>query len=566
MQNIKEYWQKLSDKTKKLLIAIVAGTVAIAILAVAALKMTEQKDYSVLFTGLNQEEAQQVVALLQDQGYPYRYDDRNGSIQMPTSTVDQARVQLLSEGYPKSGFTYDMYRNNSGLMSTESDKKQYTRYELQDRLGAQIRLFEGVQDAKVTIAEAGEQKYALGDETSTEASAAVTVTMKKGQTLTSDQASAIKNLISRSVRGMNFTSVSVFDAETMTEVGSDDGTGSSGDYTELVTEIENHIAANVRRVLEKLYGQGKVAVAVKGTLNTDKLIQEITRYNVPEKIDEEDKTGLLHREETSFENSGTTGEEAGGVAGADANADTPRYTANNGGGTISDNYSNGTAAREWLFDSIREQRQVDPGVLENTTIGVVIDTDDTSIPERNLVNLVANSAGISQEEAAAKITIIRALSADSKEADSGIPVVTPPGEPGEEDTSGLPLPLIIALIAGGVLLLLILILLLTRRGRKKDTEEEAAEIEDTGEPAAWPETAEAGEAPPETEAVRQIKEEDAEMEQNEEILNLRMQRSLKLKQNIGDFIEQNPQIAAKLMQSWLRGEESTGGEGRRKQK
>ena len=44
------------------------------------------------------------------------------------------------------------------------------------------------------------------------------------------------------------------------------------------------------------------------------------------------------------------------------------------------------------------------------------------------------------------------------------------------------------------------------------------------------------------------------MERNEEILNLRMQHSLKLKQNIGEFVDQNPQIAAKLVQSWLRGE------------
>ena len=86
-------------------------------------------------------------------------------------------------------------------------------------------------------------------------------------------------------------------------------------------------------------------------------------HSVPEKIDEEDKTGLLQREETSFENSGTTGQEAGGVAGADANADTPRYTANNGGGAVNDSYANGTAARHWLFDSNREQRQVDPGDL-----------------------------------------------------------------------------------------------------------------------------------------------------------------------------------------------------------
>ena len=62
-----------------------------------------------------------------------------------------------------------------------------------------------------------------------------------------------------------------------------------------------------------------------------------------------------------------------------------------------------------------------------------------------------------------------------------------------------------------------------------------------------------------------MREENAEMEQNEEILNLRMQHSLRLKQNIGEFIEQNPQIAAKLVQSWLRGEED-GGESRGKRK
>ena len=63
---------------------------------------------------------------------------------------DRTRAELLGKGYPQSGFAYDMYRNNAGLMTTESDKKQYTLYELQDRLGAQIRLFDGVRDAKVT--------------------------------------------------------------------------------------------------------------------------------------------------------------------------------------------------------------------------------------------------------------------------------------------------------------------------------------------------------------------------------------------------------------------------------
>lgn len=558
MQNMKEYWQNLSGKTKKLLIAIVSATAVIAISGVVALNYLAQRDYSVLFTGLNQEEAQQVVSLLQEQGYPYRYDDNDGAIRMPSASVDQARVQLLSQGYPKSGFTYDMYRDNSGLMTTESDKKQYTKYELQDRLGAQIRLFEGVQDAKVTIAEAGEQKYAL-DTVAEESSAAVTVTMKSGRSLTDNQAAAIKNLIARSVRGMTFTNVSVFDAESMVEIGANDGTGGSGEYTELTSEIENHIAGNVRRVLEKLYGQGNVAVSVKGTLNTDKLIQEVTRYTVPERIDAEDKTGLLEREDTTFENQGTQENGAGGVAGADANADTPRYTAGNGNGNGTDTYANGSASREWLFDTLREQRQVDPGVLENTTIAIVIDTADMSIDERDLISLVANASGIAQDQAADKITIIRASSATEGEEDED----EDSKQAGTEPETGIPTPIIIALIAGGVLLLLLLIiiLLLARSRRKK-----AIALEESAD--EWPQTEnQEGETPPvvETEAARQFREENAEMEQNEEILNLRMQHSLRLKQNIGEFIEQNPQIAAKLVQSWLRGEED-GGESRGKRK
>ena len=132
-------------------------------------------------------------------------------------------------------------------------------YDLQDRLGAQIRLFEGVRDAKVTIAEAGEQKYAISDQTGADASASVVVTMESGKALTPDKAAAIKNLIARAVKGMNFTSVSVFDAETMMEIGDnsadESGLGGAKDLTALTSLIENNIGANVRRVLEKLYGQ-----------------------------------------------------------------------------------------------------------------------------------------------------------------------------------------------------------------------------------------------------------------------------------------------------------------------
>ena len=555
MQKLKEHWQNLSDKSRKMLMAIAGGTAAIAIIAVLVLKLGTNTDYSTLFTGLNQEEAQEVVALLQEEGVDYRFNDKDGAIRVPAVKADQTRAELLSKGYPKSGFTYDMYRNNAGLMTTESDKKQYTLYDLQDRLGAQIRLFEGVQDAKVTIAEAAEQKYALQDNTNTDASASVVVTMEAGQSLNDSKAAAIKNLIARSVRGLNFTNVAVFDADTMMEVGGsaagEDAFGSAKDLTALTSLIENNISVNVRRVLEKLYGSGNVAVSVKGTLNMERLIQENTQYSTPEKINEQDKTGLLNREDTINENSAASDQGAGGVAGADANADTPRYTNQDNTQAIADSYSNSSATREWLYNSVKEQRQVDPGVLENATVGIVINTDDTTTVTNNqLINLVADSAGIPRDLANQSITIVRAPSQET------VPVITPPEQPQTKE-DGLPLPIVIAMIAGGILILLLLLLLLMekrRRRRKADEYVDSPNMYAVEEEARAPET----EAPPvnvlNTEAGLQMQAENAEMERNEEILNLRMQHSLKLKQNIGEFVDQNPQIAAKLVQSWLRGE------------
>ena len=555
MQKLKEHWQNLSDKSRKMLMAIAGGTAAIAIIAVLVLKLGTNTDYSTLFTGLNQEEAQEVVALLQEEGVDYRFNDKDGAIRVPAVKADQTRAELLSKGYPKSGFTYDMYRNNAGLMTTESDKKQYTLYDLQDRLGAQIRLFEGVQDAKVTIAEAAEQKYALQDNTNTDASASVVVTMEAGQSLNDSKAAAIKNLIARSVRGLNFTNVAVFDADTMMEVGGsaagEDAFGSAKDLTALTSLIENNISVNVRRVLEKLYGSGNVAVSVKGTLNMERLIQENTQYSTPEKINEQDKTGLLNREDTINENSAASDQGAGGVAGADANADTPRYTNQDNTQAIADSYSNSSATREWLYNSVKEQRQVDPGVLENATVGIVINTDDTtSVTNYQLIYLVADSAGFPRDLANQSITIVRAPSQEA------VPVITPPEQPQTKD-DGLPLPIVIAMIAGGILILLLLLLLLMekrRRRRKADEYVDSPNMYAVEEEARAPET----EAPPvnvlNTEAGLQMQAENAEMERNEEILNLRMQHSLKLKQNIGEFVDQNPQIAAKLVQSWLRGE------------
>ena len=575
MQNLKEGWQNLPQKTRNLIKAIAGGTAVIALIAIVALNMGKETDYSLLFTGLNQEEAQQVVSLLQEQDIDYQYEDNDGSIHVPAATADQTRANLLSQGYPKSGFTYNMYLNNTGLMSTETDKKQVTLYELQDRLGAQIRLFDGVQDAKVTIALAGERRYVLdtADEYEQDASASVVVTMKNGYPLTSEKAQAVKGLIAHAVRGLNVTRTAVYDASTMMEVGTDGDSaiGGATDITNLTSMVENNIALNVRRVLEQLYGEGNVAVSVKGRLNMERLIQESTQYTTPDKIDEEDKTGLLQKEDLTDENSLSTNPGAGGLVGADANADIPRYTNDNGAGQGTDSYENNSSSRLWLYNMLKEQRQIDPGVLEDTSIGVVIITEDNTVEQESLLRLVANSSGIPVDQIDQKITIVRYA---GKQGEEKPPIdIGGTEKPGDEEEvlsfwarlrAAVPLPILIAIGAGFLLLLL-------RAMRKKKNAVLTGDDLMLGEQPLGEDGLPLGEdGLPLDDGDREARmhrmpeeEEEDEFAKNEEILNLKMQRSLRLKQNISEFVDQNPQIAAKLVQTWLRGEDD-GGTGKKK--
>ena len=540
------------------------GAVAFAAVGAVLLNRSNSKvEYTTLFTGLSQDEAQEIAQVITDQNIQYLYDATTGTIQVPKEQEDQLRADLLSQGYPKSGFTYDTYISNSGLMATESDKKQYTLYELQDRLGATIRLFDGVQDAKVTIAKGDEDSYVLNEDGSTndgsntDVSASVVVTMQQGETLTEKNADAIRNLVARSVNGLNFTSVSVFDAATMTEVGgsgTDTDTATSQEVNDLTNDVEASIAQKVKNVLGKIYNADNVEVSVKGKLDMSSVISEDTQYSVPVQSTSDDKVGLLSNEDDETAYTGPNAKNAAGVAGTDSNADTPEYVVSDstdGDGTESFDTS---TSREWLYNTLKTQTEKNPGTLTDVSIAVVIDTDDTSITEAELTDLIADAAGINRNDASNKITIVREpITATSSSSTSE--TTTPETQPDDSLMR-----LLIMIGAAAVALIVVLIILLTRR-RKKKAAAEAAAAEAAEEQAELErQEAEAAAAAAE-EAAKKAEEERPERQTSlEEIAaNERVQRSEELKENIGNFIDENPQAAAKLIQSWLReGEDKNG--------
>ena len=204
---IKEAAAKVSTKSRR---AILIGGAAVLVFAVVFAVLINRKDYTVLYSAVNAEEATEIVSKLQESGVAYQYKD-NGDVLVDKKQVDKVRAQLAQEGYPKSGFSYGIFIDNAGGMTTDSDKQTYKLYDLQNRIGATIGLFDGVKDAKVTIALGEKQRYVLQEDSDNGSSASVVVIMKDGGSPTSEQAAAIQRLVAGSVAGMDMDKVSVFD-------------------------------------------------------------------------------------------------------------------------------------------------------------------------------------------------------------------------------------------------------------------------------------------------------------------------------------------------------------------
>ena len=513
----KEFAGNLSSKTKKIIIAVAAGLV---VLAVVIALILNNRPYAVLFTGLGEEEAREITAKLQEDGVAFRYEG-DSTIMVQEKVVDQTKATLVQQGYPKSGFTYDTFINNAGLMSTDSDKNTYKLYELQDRTGATIKLFDGVADAKVTIALGEDNRYVLNDSES-KSSASVTVVMKDGGSPTKEQTAGIQRLVAMGVPNLAMEDVVVLDGNGNTVSETEDKTANSSDAEEIAAVVEGQIEKKILKVLGPIYGEDNVSVAARAKINMEQLIRESTTYNTPEKIDDEDKTGIISHEDTYNERSGT-GNTAGGVVGTETNADTAEYnTEGDGNGASASSESRST---DYLVNQIKEQGQLDSGALDDLTVSVVVNGNGFgSLREAQLRSLVGNAAGIVRAEQADKITLASApfdgRAEDDEDAESASSTLL----------ESIPLWAIIAAVALLLILTGIIVVLIIRRRRAEEEEEE------------------------------EILEEEVEhLDLNQELQQIQNDRGMELKRSIREFAEQNAEISAQLLKNWLNGGGLDGG-------
>ena len=534
-EKVKGFFSGMGKKTKILLAVVL---VAITIIGIISALVVANRPYTVLFTDLASEEARAIVAYLDENGITSYRLVGSSTIEVPEHLEASLKARLLMEGYPKSGFNYATYRSAIGTMATESDRNMAYLQDLQDRMSATIRCFDGVRDAVVTIAPGEDRRYILNSANITQAQASVLVTMDGGTKLTNQQASAIRNLVSKAVKGLEMSNIAIADSIGNTYTA-DSQNSSSEDASMLKLRLEEEISNSTRteimNVLAPFFGESNIRVAVYTEVDVRHTVGESTKYTEPETWPQDGSTrgrGIIGQEVYDQEviRGGTEG--TGGVVGTPSNSDIPTYVDRNLEVDDNTSYIRNQGETNYNVNTDKEQVERYAAVVSDLMVSVSINsTGNSGAGTANLADLVARAAGIPGDLQAEKISI--RVAPFYTDPDSGIGLL--PGG------SLLPIPdwALYAAI-GGVALLLILLLLMGRlrkRKRNKNKEHELDSLLTGFEHLHSP-------VVPVTGA---------------DIMDLKTERSMELRKDIRQFAEENPEIAAVMLKNWLKGGEGANG-------
>lgn len=520
---VKAFFSTLSKKARYLMVSAFLVTLAVV---VALIVLHATKPYTILFTGLTSGDMSSVLTSLDSRGVTDYKVQNNDTILVPESQEASLKASLLMEGYPSSGFGYSMYLDHIGSLSTESDRTTLYLFDLQDRLSAVVRCFDGVKDASVTIAQGEDRRFVLNSDDVVHASASVLVTMNGTQKLTSQQAAAIRNLIGHAVQDLAIDDVSIADTAGNTYSGSAEVTTSDASQLKLALEeqVNNNVRSNILGVLVPLFGAENLSVSVNSTVDISHTYEDSVTYAQPDwaadgSTNGEGIIGSKVYDNTVLSSDNTT---VGGVAGTESNSDLSTYsesaTPSNGQGQ----QIKTSGEINYDVDTYHTQKDNPAGIITDVMVSVSINSNAfDSIDTGALIDHVARAAGIGSDVETEKISILPFPFYESAQSN---PI---------QEATGIPAWAFYALIAGLALFLILMVVILLLRRRIKNRRKPIQPVQAEYQPEP--------------------------VKRGANIMDLHTERSMELRKDVRQFAEDNPEIAAQMVKSWLKGGEENNG-------
>gem|GEM_PF-1279413 len=385
-EKLTEWWEKTEKKDRARFLIITGVCIVVIIVAVVLLSRTQ---YAVLYRDMDPGDAGEVLAVLREQGVSYRTEGA-GTILVPAGQVDQLIMGLAAQGYPKSGYTYEIYARGGGLGSTDAERRTYERFDLQERLATTLRQFAPsiIKDARVEIAVQDSSSVILASQvTPTTASVMLTLLSE----LSDENIAAIEHLVAASVQGLNPENVYITDQNLRRLNHVDRNLLNVGTDYEKIASVRDDFVHSILQLLIPIFGSDNVRVSGQVALSFDEHAIESVVF-APVVDDEGIDISIREISETA------RGYQAGGEVGIDPNGAAPVYP--EGWDGVSD-YTNITREINREVNETRENIVYAKGEITDLSFSIAINSIDLSDENRSadaVKNLVANVVGLSRQE------------------------------------------------------------------------------------------------------------------------------------------------------------------------
>lgn len=566
-------WRMLSSRTKIVSITSFAAVVVGIIILVVVLN---NSPYSVIIQNLNDSEFGTVTDVLTANQIPFRNErETDGLVDVYIRESDEANaVRYLSQsGFRSTGIIAATTESTGGMFETAEDKRQRIIRDKESRLISVFNAMDGVVSSMVMLDIPDNSKSVLLKEIQP-SGASVTLFLEPGVTLSNESVKGIERIVMMYVENLTQENIIIADGQArILNKYEEETSGQSIDYismlkikTDYERDLERKLEEDVVFMLESGFPEARAKVTVN--TNFDKVLRETMEY-LGANVDDEtgEMTGIKSAVAVDrILRSGEQDENVFGTVGTDSNTDATGYYETPLDTALGDFADEMHITHEDLVGHIMEQIERTTPEITNISLmatadgrnvlGVPIPEEDIDIDEWTL--FLANGTGITN--------IARSKLGEDETLDAEYlrnnfvsiiirPYYTPLGSP--EVTT--PAPGIFSMfefwLAVGALLILVImvavILVAIARRAKRIREEEAEELLAENVPAA---AYDRGDMDAFAMAIGKsaVADEFGGTEVPLEIKEENLRRQIRI------FVDQNPEIAAQLVKTLLKGDEANG--------
>ncbi|RME08213.1 MAG: flagellar M-ring protein FliF, partial [Aquificota bacterium] len=186
LNNLKDRFTALSTAQKITLIAVPVLVLG-ALIAIATL--ATKPSYTVLYSGLSQEDMSAVMAELDKEGLSYKVGQDGRSILVPEKQARDIRLKLAAKGIPSKGIVgYEVF-DKTGIGVSDFQNQVNFKRAVEGELSRTILRMAGIDDVRVSIGMPQKSIFLREEE---EPTASVFIKLKPGHELTPEQVKAIR--------------------------------------------------------------------------------------------------------------------------------------------------------------------------------------------------------------------------------------------------------------------------------------------------------------------------------------------------------------------------------------